>query len=63
MKKSEKWKVSVTNDGKTEVYEWGSYYEILHFIFDVLIFKIKKEDINISIEYLGEDDETILKTN
>lgn len=48
------WKATVIWQDKTETHDFASYYEIVHFIFDIIVFRIKKESIIIKLEIQDE---------
>lgn len=48
------WKATIVWQDKTEEHDMDSYYEVVHFIFDILVFRIRKENIIIKLEVCDE---------
>lgn len=52
------YKVTLVTQDKTEVYDWTSYYEILHFVFDLLVFRFNNKNWILKIEVIENHEET-----
>jgi len=48
------WKATVIWQDKTETHDFDTYYEIVHFIFDIIVFRIRKESLIIKLDIENE---------
>lgn len=44
--------ITVIAEDKEDIFECKSYYELLHYMFDLIIFRMRKERITIKIEWI-----------